>query len=209
MSILINFSNSRSKYLILFDFYFSLLSLSLLTLFSFFDELKKFDELKNDFETFVRRIATIIWVNSNCWVSKKSKLNELKLNELKVISLREISFVIVEFLTKVDKSLTNESLIKFDEFSIKIESFDIETKWETIVWNVLTNLLKRVLFIIDSSNQIRVSSKSTNEFRVRCLIDSIVKIWKCWRQIFSIINLINRSIKLSYWYFVSTKFLSW
>ena len=100
--------------------------------------MKKFDESKNDFETFIRKVATIIWVNSNRWVSKKSKLDELKLNELKIISSREIFFVIVEFLTKFDKLLTkesliDESLIEFDEFSIKVESFNIEIKWETIV----------------------------------------------------------------------------
>ena len=214
--VLIDFSNFESKYSISFDFYFSLLSLSLSILFSFFDELREFDESKNDFETFVRRVATMIWVNSNRWASKKSKLNELKLNELKIISSREISFVIVEFLTKFDKSLTKKSLIdelliKFNEFSIKVKSFDIETKWETIVWNVLTNFLKRVLFIVYSSNQIRVSSKSTNknELRVRRSIDSIIKTRKCWRQIFSTINFVNRSTKLSYRCSIFTKFLSW
>ena len=101
--VLVDSSNFESKYSILFDFYFSLLSLSLSTLFSFFDELRKFNESKKDFETFIRKIATMIWINSNRWVSKKSKLNELKLNELKIISSREISFVIVEFLTIFDK----------------------------------------------------------------------------------------------------------
>ena len=134
------------------------------------------------------------------------KFNELKLNKLKVISLREISFVIVEFLTKINKFLISEllideSLIKFNELSIKVESFNIETKWETIIWNVLTNFLKQVLFITYSLNQVRVSSKSTNnenELRIRRSIDSIVKTWEYWRQISSTINFVNHSIKLLY-----------
>ena len=101
---------------------------------------------------------------------------------MKIISSREISFVIVEFLIKIDDLLTkiddliiiinelliDESFVKFkisikiNEFSI-IESFEIEAKYETIVENVLTNFLKRVLFITHSLNQIRISSKSTNK----------------------------------------------
>ena len=187
MSILIDFSNSKSKYSILFDFHFLLLLLSLLsTLFSLFDELRKSNESKDD-STFVHKTTTMIWANSNYWASKKSKLNELK-----IISSWEISFVIVEFLIKInDFSITikiDESIkivefsikivefsIKIDEFSINVDFFEIEIKWKITIWNVLTNFLKRVLFIVHSSNQIRVSSKSTNELRVRRLIDSIVK----------------------------------
>ena len=149
---------------------------------------------------------------------------------MKIISSREIFFVIVEFLIKIDELLTkiddsivviNESLIdellvkfeisiKIDEFSM-IESFEIETKYETIVWNVLTNFLKRVLFIVYSSNQIRVSSKSINKnkLRIRRLYDSMIKIRKCRRQMFSTINFVDRLTKLSYWCSISTKFLNW
>ena len=78
---------------------------------------------------------------------KISKLNELKLNKLKIILSLDISFVIVEFLTKinqlliiVEKYLIEKLLIKFDEFLMNIDeffamtkSFEIETKYETIV----------------------------------------------------------------------------
>ena len=232
MFVLINFSNFNSKYSISFDFYFLLLLL-LLILFSSFDELKKLNEFKND-SIFVRKTIVIIWVNLNRWALKKSKLNELKNISLRKISLiitkifiEKSSLKINELIIIVDELLINESLIEFDESLIKVKtlieveasikvdefstitkSFEIETKYETIVWNVLTNFLKRVLFFVYSLNQIQVLLKLTNELRIQRSIDSIVKTRKYWRQMFSTINFVNRSIKLSYWYSIFTKFLS-
>ena len=200
----INWFFSKSKYSISFDFHFSLLSLLLLsTLFLLFDELKRLNELENN-STFVRKITTIIWLNSSRWVSKKSKLNELK-----IMSSRETFFMIVEFLMKIDELLTKIdefsinvnwfSIKKTNQFSIKVVFFEIKIRWATIIWNNLMNFLKRALFIACSSNQIQVSSKSINELRVRRSINLTIEIKtrKCRRQISSTINLIDRSIKLS------------
>ena len=134
--VLIDFLNSKSKYSILFKFYFSLL----LILFSSLNELRELNESRDNFETFVRKVTTIIWSSLSYWASKKSKSNELK-----IISLQEIFFVIVEFLIKIDELLT-----KTNEFLIKTNWISREKNWwifdkSCIFWNrnkISNNYLK-------------------------------------------------------------------